>query len=169
MRNGFPFYRKVEFASPTPECHRFLFRNRSDPRYERNPDNYSQMCFYWENGGMYRAYNAGDRKNPKICVDEFAYMHFMKRRFSVPSQQVVESQSFFCSPDGFFVKDNVGVPNLHEIEKFNPLPWGGVLGEKLLFMFTRMMRWKKRFISRHLKKKGTFALRDEKLHESRKW
>ena len=45
MRKGFPFYRKIEFASPTHECHRFRFMNRSDPRYERNLDNYAQMCF----------------------------------------------------------------------------------------------------------------------------
>ena len=169
MRNKFPFYRKVEFANPSSECHRFLFKNRSDPKYERNPDNYSQMCFYWENGSLFRAYNAGNGINPKICIDEFAYMHFMRRKFPVPSKEVVESQAFFCSPDGFFVKEHLGIPSLQEIKKFNPLPFGGVLGEKLLLMYARMVRWKKRFISRLMKKKGTFASRDEKLHESRKW
>ena len=169
MRNGFPFYRTVEYANPSAECHRFLFKNRSDPRYERNPDNYSQMCFYWENGGLYRAYNAGGKRNPKICVDEFSYMHFMKRKFPVPPKEVVEAPAFFCSPDGFFVKEKLGVPSLEDIEKFNPLPVGGVLGEKLLFMFIRLRRWKRRFVAKHILKKNTFALRDENLHESRKW
>jgi len=170
MRNNFPFYREVEYASPGCEVHRYRFFNRSDPRYERNPDNYNHMCFYWEDGAVYRAFNTGSLKHPQIKTEEFVYMHFFKRRFPQPTQEVVDAPAFFCSPDGFFVKEHKGLPTPEEIVKYNPLPFGGALGEKIQLLLVRLRRCIKRFMHKHVnKKKGTFAQRDEKLYEQRKW
>ena len=169
MRNKFPFYRNVEYASFSPTLHRFRFENRSDARYERNPDNYAHMCFYWEDGAAYRAFNEGDKRHPQIKTEEYVYMHFQQRRFPLPTQEVLDSKAFFCTPDGFFVKERPGVPSLEEMDTYNPLPFGGVLGEKLLLLLASFRRFRRRFIHKHFNVKGSFAKRDKKLHDSRKW
>lgn len=79
--------------------------------------NYAHQVFYWENGHIYRAYI--DTRERKICKDEFAYIHFKRRkRMIVFVKNIEECNSFFITYAGFFPK-KVGLPTAKEIRQYN--------------------------------------------------
>lgn len=59
--------------------------------------NYKEQVFYYENGGVYRAY----LKDGEICTQEFNYIHFSSRKMPIHFEN---AENFFITPDGFFEK-----------------------------------------------------------------
>ncbi len=148
MRQGFPFWREVEFCNPAPFTRRFRFRQRTNAKYERSPSNYNHQCFYWEKGKVHRAFINALKE---VQIEDYAYMHFFKRRFPNPLADVLDKQtSFFCTPSGFVLKETPGVPSPDEVRQNNPFP--GRLFEYLEDWWAR----KKRKIN-HLLGKSRFA------------
>ena len=118
MRMGLPFWREVEFCNPAPGVQRFRFRQRSNQKYERSPENYPHQCFYWENGNLHRAFVDGAGQ---VLVEDYVYMHFFKRHFPNPPPKTLEPETaFFCTPSGFVPKESAGVPSPEEVMRNNP-------------------------------------------------
>ena len=67
------------------------FRTVSQP-------NFPDQIFYWYQGKVYRAflYEGG------VWDEEFAYIHFQKRKFPPPPSGLIDSNSFGVGPSGFF-------------------------------------------------------------------
>jgi len=61
--------------------------------------NHPQQLFYWYKGKVFHAYYNIDRG---IADDEYAYLHFQKRRLSAPAFDPWTATGFFVTPDGFF-------------------------------------------------------------------
>jgi len=170
MRRQFPFFRTVEYLAPSATYRpRYRFENRSNPRYERNPDNHRYQCFYWEDGHLYRAYLAREAGKTVVKNEEYVYMHFMQRTFPEPTPEVLASNSFFCAPQGFFKKTYEGVPRKEDVKRYNPMPFGGVLGEGCHLLMCRIARWTGRTWRKITKSKGPLAARDTQIAENRKW
>lgn len=93
---GIPIYDPRCFADITRRTHKF---NLSVilPKPEGFIYNYKHQVFYYENGGVYRAF----LKNGEICTQEFNYIHFSSRKMPIHFEN---AENFFITPDGFFEK-----------------------------------------------------------------
>lgn len=91
-----PTYDPRCFADITRRTHKF---NLSVilPKPEGFIYNYRHQVFYYENGGVYRAF----LKDGEICTQEFNYIHFSSRKMPIHFEN---AENFFITPDGFFEK-----------------------------------------------------------------
>ncbi len=117
--NNFPFYKERLFADISVIYKRFKLALKDK--------NYKNQVFYWDNGRAYRAYI--DPKDEKIKTDEFAYIHFKRRKnLKIHIKDIKKCHSFYITQDGFINK-LPGTPNLDNIKKYNP--YKGLLCEKI--------------------------------------
>ncbi len=117
--NGYPLYTERVFADISVIYSRF--------RLALKDKNYKYQVFYWENGHVYRAYF--DQKKKRIRTDEFAYIHFKKRKnLKILISDIRNCESFYITEEGF-VEKKLGVPSLEDIKKHNP--YKGLLYEKV--------------------------------------
>lgn len=79
---------------------------------ESNPD---IQGFYWENGSLYRV----KAEDESIYFREIAYIHLQKREIVIKNPKVIESNSFWITPNGYDLKNYLGFPNKQDILKFN--------------------------------------------------
>lgn len=150
---GFPFYREVEFAEPVANFPRFrLIPQRSNPKYERRPQDYREQLFYWEEGKICRAYCTGE-ETP--AAEEFAYIHFQSWRFADISPEILAAKRLFFTRNGFQVKPAAGLPSRQTVNMLNP-PCPPQL-EELIFWW----RKKQRRLQKMITGQSTFA--DKKL------
>ena len=149
MRQGFSFWREVEFCNPPSYVRRFRYRQRTNKKYETPPANYNHQCFYWEDGKLYRAFIDAQEI---VQIEDYAYIHFYKRHFPDPPSDVLDMQApFYCTPSGFMLKKTPGIPLPDEVKQNNPYP--GRIVEWLEDWWQR----KRRKIKRLLGGKSTFA------------
>lgn len=89
--NKFPLFEKVIFANINPAFTRFkICRGK----------NYMHQVFYWEGGHVYRA---SDVKG-KIIIDEFMYIHLLKRRMPDVSDEILNADAYYITSNGYFLK-----------------------------------------------------------------
>ena len=60
--------------------------------------NYPEQVFYWYKGKVFHAHYNCDRG---VVDDEYAYIHFQKRRMPAPAFNPFETNGFLVTPDGF--------------------------------------------------------------------
>lgn len=114
--NGISMFSQRIFADITHIHHRFCLSTKDIT--QKKDINYRHQIFYWQNGGVYRAYC----KNGELHEEEYIYIHFKKRDFSKESFNVFEENAFFITPDGFFVKNAQEEVTISDIEKYNSYP-----------------------------------------------
>lgn len=148
IRLGLPFLRDVEFLNLAPGTRRFRFRRRTNAKYERPPENHDHQCFYWENGKVHRAFIDADGE---VQVEDYAYIHFFKRKFSSPDEETLDhSAPFYCTPRGFAVKKTHGVPSPEDVKRNNPY-----LGRAFEWLEDKWLKCRRRF--NHIAGKSSFA------------
>lgn len=133
--NNLPMFEKELFANPTCNRKRFSFQKRTSDKYPAPAPDYPHQLFYWENGHVMRAFI---NEQNKILTDEFAYIHFIKRRFPTPDRTLEQAEAFFCTPKGFFLKKPGVLPSEKEIRVLNP--FYGALYEKIEFKIRRKIQ-----------------------------
>lgn len=89
-QNNIPQYHDEFIADIMPKRKKFL---------TTKSNNFSYQVFFWENGKIYRQYI----ENHVNKREEFAYIHFQKRKFSNENIDPNIKDSFFIGPDGFKV------------------------------------------------------------------
>lgn len=103
-----------------------------------NRKNYDYQTFFWQDGKVWRAfYSLGN-----VYVEEFAYIHFQKRKMNRPSFDVKKTKMFYIVSDGYVEKEKIGYPSLREIKKLNP--FRGRLWEELELVYDRVRNGIKR-------------------------
>ncbi len=66
--------------------------------------NYKYQVFYWENGGVYRAYIDNDNS---LKTEEYMYLHFQGKKPKSINADKLKPQGFFITKDKFIVKDSL--------------------------------------------------------------
>lgn len=130
--NHLPMFDEALFADLTCNRKRFSLQKRTSDRYPAPAPDYPHQLFYWENGHVLRAFLTPEKK---ILTDEFAYIHFFKRRFPTPDRATEQAEAIFCTPKGFLPKEPGILPTEKEIRQLNPYP--GALYEKIEFKIRR--------------------------------
>lgn len=117
---GFPFFNERVHADISPQYRRMKLSVKTHGK----PDNHKHQAFYWQNGKVWRAYlrNNGTWRN--VVVEEFAYIHFQKRKMAEPSFDVKTVNRYYICPDHFEEKKNIGYPTIGDIERINPYRLG---------------------------------------------
>lgn len=92
-----PVYDPRCFADITKRTHKFNLAVIL-PKPKGFIYNYKYQVFFYENGGVYRAF----LKNGEICTQEFNYIHFSSRKMPIHFEN---AENFFITPDGFFEKN----------------------------------------------------------------
>ncbi len=105
-KNKYPYYDRRVFADISFMHKRFVLAF--------NDKNYKNQIFYWENGHIYRAFAL----NGTIKREEFAYIHFKKRKYLKNLVKNNSAKSFYICDDGFIEK-MVGLPSIKDIKKYN--------------------------------------------------
>lgn len=82
--------------------------------------NYNYQAFFWQNGKVWRAYQEKTNTLNNIFLDEFAYIHFQKRKMEIPNVDFRGLDRFYIANGGYEVKDEVGFPTLDRIKHLNP-------------------------------------------------
>lgn len=107
-KNNIPMFEKRIFADISMIYKRF--------RLALDDVNYDYQVFYWENGGIYRTYWNGEKKE----TEEFIYIHFKRRKMERNNFDAKSVNAFFIGPDGFsekkiddISKDDVSVYNFY--------------------------------------------------------
>ena len=130
--NHLPMFEEELFANPTCNRKRFSFQKRTSDKYPAPAPDYPHQLFYWEKGHVMRAFISPEKQ---IRTDEFAYIHFFKRRFPKPDQATEQAEAFYCTPNGFLPKKPGILPTEKEIRSLNP--FYGFLYEKIEFKIRR--------------------------------
>ena len=107
--NKYPFYDKRIFADISTIRKRFTLALKDK--------NYNNQVFYWLNCSVYRAFE----QDGKIITEEFAYIHFKRRKYLKIKFDADKTNSFFICNDGFIKKDE-GIPTIEDIKKYNKYP-----------------------------------------------
>lgn len=112
LENGWTLFTKRIFADITPIYKRF----RMSAYYflDEKVKNYKHQIFYWEKGKVYRAYI----KNGELQKEEYLYIHFQKRPNFDITPDLLDADSFYITPNGFFVKEKEVTQA--DIDKYNP-------------------------------------------------
>lgn len=105
-KHHYPFYDKRIFADISTKHKRFVLA--------LGDKNYDNQIFYWEDGHVYRAFEVDGVMNR----EEFAYIHFQKRKHLKDFVKNGNARSFFICDKGFIEKE-VGLPTISEIKKYN--------------------------------------------------
>ena len=112
IENGWPLYAKRIFADITHMYKRFRL---SDYYFlDKKVKNYKHQVFYWEKGKIYRAFI----ENGELQKEEYLYMHFKKRPNFEITSDLLNADSFYITPNGFFVKEQE--VTRADIDKYNP-------------------------------------------------
>lgn len=106
QKNNYPFYDKRVFADIS-----FMHKNFMLAFNDRN---YNRQVFYWEDGCVYRAFVL----NGAVKREEFAYIHFKKRKYMKDLVKNDNVRSFYICNRGFIEK-GVGLPSLKDMRKYN--------------------------------------------------
>lgn len=130
--NNLPMYEDPVFADLTFTRKRFSLQKRTSDQYKAPAPDYHHQVFYWENGRVMRAFY---EQKQEIRTDEFAYIHFFKRRFPDIEWDIDRTEAFFCTPEGFVPKESGVLPTWKEIKRLNP--FHGTLYEKIEFKIRR--------------------------------
>ena len=131
-------YKKRDCVDISPWHYSFKRSETNLTKEERRGFNYEKQVFYWQNGGVYRAYWLKD----KIHIDEFNYLHFQKRNLPVNFNNVDNVKAFYITRNGFYEKDISCNPTLKEIMKYN----SNSKIKDLAFLFKYYyFIWKRRF------------------------
>ena len=102
--NNFPFYKKRVFADIPSKYKRFKLALKDI--------NYQNQIFYWENGHVFRSFeNSG-----KIETEEFAYIHFQKRKNMKKNFNQIPN-AYFIANQGFIEKK--GPVTIDDISLYN--------------------------------------------------
>lgn len=117
---GFPFFKERIHADIAPQYYRMKLSIKSRVKLE----NYKYQTFYWQNGKIWRAFLKNNGTWRSIVVDEFAYIHFQKRKMKKPSFDVDSVSGFYICSDHFEVKENLGYPSIKDIKRTNPYHFG---------------------------------------------
>ena len=112
---GFPFFDKRIHADISPEYHRMTLSFK-----ESHLKNYKHQTFYWQNGKVWRAYIHDNKLWRGVEVDEFAYIHFQKRKMKEITFDVKQTTGFYVCQDHFEVKQEIGKPSMSEVKRTNP-------------------------------------------------
>ncbi|MBR6208114.1 MAG: hypothetical protein IKQ69_03870 [Oscillospiraceae bacterium] len=96
--NRFPFFKERIFADISSQWKRMKL---AEDYFDSQDKNYPKQVFYWENGKVLRTYE----RNGRFIDEEFLYIHIKKRRYAVPSEEVLRADSFYITPDSFAVKN----------------------------------------------------------------
>ena len=100
-------YKEIDIADIDVKYTRFRL-------YDKN--NYYYQIFYWENGGVYRAY----LENNRIKIDEFCYIHFQKRKINVNFQVDSNIKAFYMQNSSFDIKnESIDENNIKTIADIN--------------------------------------------------
>ncbi len=112
LKNKLPIFCKKIFADISPLYRRYKL---SEKCYVGKKDkNYDYQIFYWEDGKTYRAYV----NNKRICIEEFMYVHFQKRKNFNCYFDIDKTSSFYITPLGFVPKN--GPVTVDIIRELNP-------------------------------------------------
>lgn len=93
------------------EIKNYQLRSRLDIS---NPD---YQAYYWENGELFRTKL---EDNNKLYYQKYPYLHLQKRKINVDTELKGDIKSFWISPDGFHLKEYLGVPHIEDVDKYNP-------------------------------------------------
>ena len=133
IENDWTLYTKRIFADITHMHKRFCM---SEYYFlDEKVKNYKHQIFYWEKGKVYRAYI----ENGKLQKEEYLYIHFKKRPNFEITTDLLNADSFYITPNGFFVKEQE--VTRADIDKYNP--YKGVLyerWEKTKFLVSRFLK-----------------------------
>ncbi len=79
--------------------------------------NYKYQVFYWENGGVYRAYIDD---NELIQTEEYMYLHFQGKKPKSICANMISPSAFYLTKDKFIVKtEPLTIEKLKEISGVN--------------------------------------------------
>lgn len=111
---GFPFFEKRICADISAEFERL--------RVGGNYPDYKHQAFFWQNGKVWRVYRRWNTVGifRKMELEEFAYIHFQKRKMKEPQFDVEHTNAFYICPHEFVEKNTIGYPSINEIKKMNP-------------------------------------------------
>lgn len=118
------------------------FRPYYPNRMERTNslDEPKHQVFYWENGATYCAYEIAGQ----IETEEYAYLHFQKRRMRAEKKLVEQKEirAFYVCPQKLILKAQSNVLTIELMDKINP-PMSNILKRayNLKFMFERLKRF----------------------------
>ena len=121
---GFPFFDQRISADITPACKRMKLGGKGI--------NYDHQVFFWQNGKVWRAYQYKTKTSNGIEVEEFAYIHFQKRKMALPAFDISSTDRFYIVSDGFVKKEEIGYPTLERIDSLNH--FSGKLFEELEYL-----------------------------------
>ena len=117
---AFPFFDERVHADISPQYRRLKLTVKT----HGVPNNHKHQTFYWQNGKIWRAFLRDNGTWRSIIVEEFAYIHFQKRKMKVPEFDVNNVNSFYICPDHFEEKTNLGYPSIADIDRTNPYNHG---------------------------------------------
>ncbi len=80
---------------------------------QNNPD---IQGYYWENGDLVRV----KVQDKHLFYQKIAYIHLQKREIGILDKNVCTSNRFWVTPKGYAVKQNPGIPQIQEVEPYNP-------------------------------------------------
>ncbi len=112
LKNRLPIFLKKEFADISPYYKRFKLSTFCCMDGEM-PKNHRKQIFYWECGKVYRAY----LENGKIEKEEFAYIHFQKRKNFSYRSNGSKNDRYIIYSGGLVMSD--GDINIETIKKYS--------------------------------------------------
>lgn len=132
---GFPFFDQRISADITPACKRMKLGGKGI--------NYDQQAFFWQNGKVWRAYVERTKTWKGIAVEEFAYIHFQKRKMKEPDFDVKITNRFYVASNRFVEKKEISYPTIEQINAINP--YKGKIYEAFEYVHFQMKRIQRRF------------------------
>jgi hypothetical protein len=103
--HGIPWYRNdALLADIDPSTHRFM---------TLHPPNYARQLFSWDRGRLFKEFWDGDRAGRQ----EYAYVHFQRRRLPPPSPALASADAFSLGSLGFFPRP--AFPSPEEMDRMN--------------------------------------------------
>ncbi len=113
---SFPFFDERVHADIAPEFRRmklsFIVPNAHN--------NHKYQTFYWQNGKIWRAYIQNNHVWRGVFTEEYAYIHFQKRKMAAPDFDVNTTNAFYICQDHFEAKKELQTPSYKEIYRTNP-------------------------------------------------
>lgn len=132
---GFPFFDERIHADIAPEFRRMTLSFRAS-----HFQNYKYQTFYWQNGKVWRAYLHDSGTWRGVENEEFAYIHFQKRKMMPVQFSVEKVDRFYICPDHFEEKREIQPPSLGMIKKTNPYSWFGDKRDWIKIQTTRIIK-----------------------------
>lgn len=135
---GFTFFDQRICADITPACKRMKIGGKEV--------NYDHQVFFWQNGKVWRAYVEKTKTWKGIAVEEFAYIHFQKRKMKAPDFDVQSTDRFYIASDKFVEKREISYPTVQQIKEINP--YKGRIYESMEYLGFHFKRLKRRIVMR---------------------